>query len=518
MLPVAGAEGDVGANGDAAAPAGGAPPVFRMRGIAKRFGGVVALSDVDFAVSPGAVHCLVGENGSGKSTLIRIASGVIEPDAGRIEVAGHVHDRLTPRQAIRYGIEVIHQDLALFPNLTVAENVAVASYLAEGRRTFRYRDARRLAASVVRGVGVPLPLDVEVGDLSMADRQMTAICRALTQDVRILFMDEPTAALTWREIQALLDVVRRLTARGVAVVFVSHKLDEVFAAGGWITVLRNGTVVADGPVRDYDRAALVRAMTGREVRDRRSGEAVPPDAPPVLEVAHLSAPGALDDVSFTVRRGEIVGLAGLLGSGTAEVLEALFGILRTSAGEVTVGGRRLRIRHPTDAIAAGIGYVPSDRLRQGLFLRHPIGWNIVAATTEAVVTRLGFLRWSAVAASARRMMQELRIVAPSPATAVGHLSGGNQQRVVLARWLLRRPAVLLLNAPTVGVDVGSKEDIHALLLALSRRGAAILIASDDVPELVAVCHRVLVLRRGRLAAELSGAQVTEDGILRHLAA
>lgn len=488
---------------------------LRLKGISKRFGGVQALRDVDFVVQHGAVHCLIGENGSGKSTLIKIATGVFAPDAGLIEVAGHMHDALTPLQAIRYGIEVIHQDLSLFPNLSVGENIAIAPYLAQGRPLFRHRDARDIAAGVLQKIGIALDLDAAVEDLSVADKQLTAICRALAQDARIIFMDEPTAALTWREVEALFAVVRQLAARGVAVVFISHKLDEVLTIADHITVLRNGAVVADGPARDFDRSALTRAMTGREIVDRRGEWTVPPDAPTVLEVKRLSAAGAFDEVSFAVRKGEIVGLAGLLGSGTGEVVEALFGIVPTTGGEIIVGGRARRIRLPTEAIAAGVGYVPNDRLTQGLFLRHPIGWNIVAAHVDAV-TSWGFLRPGAIEANAQHMMNELHIVAPSPSTAVGHLSGGNQQRVVLAKWLWTHPALLLLNGPTVGVDVGSKEEIHRLLRSLSERGTAAVVASDDVPELVSICHRVLVMRRGRIVTELSGAQVTEDAILREL--
>jgi len=400
----------------------------------------------------------------------------------------------------------------------VAENIGIASQLAEGHHLFSHRDARRIAAAVTHRIGIALDLDAAVEDLPMADKQITAICRALTKDVRIVFMDEPTAALTWREVEALFGVVKQLTAQGVAVVFVSHKLDEVLTIADHITVLRNGAIVADGPAREYDRTALIRAMTGREVLDRRGVWAVPADAPTVLEVKGLTAPGIFDDISFAVRKGEIVGLAGLLGSGTAEVVEALFGIVRTSAGETVVAGRHREIRLPTDAIAAGIGYVPADRLTQGLFLRQPISWNIIAASVDAVSNRWGFLRWRAIDVNAQRMMTDLHIMAPSPATVVAHLSGGNQQRVVLAKWLQTRLSVLLLNGPTVGVDVGSKEEIHHLLRSLSEHGTTIVVTSDDIPELVAICDRVLVLRRGRIVAEISGSQLTEETILRELQA
>src|SRR5579875_1367255 len=458
-------------------------PLLRLRGIAKRFGGVQALDRVDFAVDAGVVQCVVGENGSGKSTLIKIATGALPPDEGAIEIAGRSYSTLTPRLAIRHGIEAIYQDLALFPNLTVAENIALARYLGEETPFFRAGEAR-----------------------------------ALARDARVIFMDEPTAALTWREVESLFRVIRHLTARGVAVVFVSHKLDEVLAIGDRVTVLRNGLVVADGPRGTFDRRTLVHAMTGRAVLDQRQTRPVSPHAPVLLAVQRLTLAGVFEDISFRVRQGEILGFAGLLGSGAVDVLETLFGVRRADAGEVIIGGERRTIRDPSEAVARGIGYVPGDRLAQGLFLRHSVTLNIIASTLDAAPTRWGCLRWGAVGTLVGRVLAELRVAAPSPAVPVAYLSGGNQQRVVLARWIMRAPRILLLNGPTVGVDVGSKEEIHQLLRELSEKGIAMLIASDDIPELVALCHRILVMRRGRVSDELVGAEITEDALTHALQA
>lgn len=493
-------------------------PLLRLRGIAKRFGGVQALDRVDFAVDAGVVQCVVGENGSGKSTLIKIATGALPPDEGAIEIAGRSYSTLTPRLAIRHGIEAIYQDLALFPNLTVAENIALARYLGEETPFFRAGEARAVARRAMDYVGVRLDPDAVVDDLSMADKQITAICRALARDARVIFMDEPTAALTWREVESLFRVIRHLTAREVAVVFVSHKLDEVLAIGDRVTVLRNGLVVAHGPRGTFDRRTLVHAMTGRAVLDQRQIRPVSPDAPVLLAVQRLTLAGVFEDISFRVRQGEILGFAGLLGSGAVDVLETLFGVRRADAGEVIIGGERRTIRDPSEAVAWGIGYVPGDRLAQGLFLRHSVTLNVMASTIDAAPTRWGCLRWGAVGAVVGQVLAALRVAAPSAAVPVAYLSGGNQQRVVLARWIMRAPRILLLNGPTVGVDVGSKEEIHQLLRELSERGIAMLIASDDIPELVALCHRILVMRRGRVSGELVGAEITEDALTHALQA
>lgn len=492
---------------------------FQMTGISKQFGGVQALDGVDFAVRPGTVHCLAGENGSGKSTLIKIASGALRPDGGTISVAGRTYAHgLSPREAIKSGVEVIYQDLSLLPNLTVAENIALAVHVGAGRWFFSQREARRIAARVLDQLRVSLALDALVGDLTIAAKQLTAIARALARDARLIFMDEPTTALTWREVEALFVIVRQLTAKGVAVVFVSHKLNEVLDISDQITVLRNGHLVANGPAREFDRAALSRAMTGREEAAVSPPTTGAEQAPVSLEVRGLTAPGRFTDVSFAVRQDEIVGLAGLLGSGANELVEALFGIAPADGGVISVAGQRLHIRRPTDAILAGIGYVPGDRLSQGLFLNLPIDTNIAAASVDLVGNRMGLLIPGEIKANAQKMVRELQIKASSVSAPVSSLSGGNQQRVVLAKWLQRSPSVLILNGPSVGVDIGSKEEIHRLLRQLNHEGTAIIVLSDDISELVALCNRVLVMSKGRLVTEIVGPDVSEKTILQEMLA
>jgi simple sugar transport system ATP-binding protein len=493
-------------------------PLLQTNGITKRFGGVKALDDVSFEVRPGEVHSLVGENGSGKSTLIKIIAGVHAPDTGTIVVGGETYDRLTPRTAIALGIEVIFQDFSLFPNLSVAENIAMSTQIAERRKLVRPADFRSIAARVVSQIGATLDLDARIADLSVADRQLTAICRALQQEAKIIFMDEPTTALTRREVQSLFRVVGVLKEQGVALVFVSHKLEEVMQISQRITVLRNGVVVAEGNVTEFDRSKLVRAMTGKPLTDTPPSDSVREDAVPVLAVEGLTLEGCFEDVSFDVRPGEVVGVTGLLGSGRTEIAEALFGIRRADAGTVTVAGKRTPIRRVRDAVRAGIGYVPPDRLTQGVFLDQPISRNIIAGSLDRLVGLFNLLHRRAATHVVDRASAEFHIRMSSSAAPVRSLSGGNQQRVVLAKWLTRNPRILMLNGPTVGVDIASKHEILDMLRAKAGEGIAILVISDDVPELVAVCHRVLVVRRGRIADVLEGARLSEDEIVKELVA
>jgi simple sugar transport system ATP-binding protein len=492
--------------------------LLAARHITKRFGGVQALDDVTLEVRAGDVHCLAGENGCGKSTLIKIISGVETPDTGQIELAGQAHPQMTPVAAVRAGIQVIYQDFSLFPNLTVAENIALAPLIAHGRKLVNHASLRRRAAEVVAELGVQLDLDAHVEDLTVADRQLTAICRALAERAQVIFMDEPTTALTQREVAALFRVVHILRQRGVAMVFVSHKLDEVLEVSQHVTVMRNGRVVASGPVEDFDRVSLGRAMTGRDVRDARDVAAFDESARPVLRVEGLGLDGAFEDITFDVRPGEILGITGLLGSGRGEIAQALFGVLPAQRGRVEVDGTEVHLRHVDDAVAAGIGYVPSDRLTEGLFLDQSIADNVVAGSLDLHRARFGLLDRDRLKETINTFFSALRIKAASVEAPIRSLSGGNQQRVVLAKWLARGPRILILNSPTVGVDVGSKEEILDILRREAARGKGIVVISDDVPELVSVCHRVLVVRRGRVVEVIEDQQMSEHAIVEGLSA
>lgn len=485
-------------------------PIVETIGVSKRFGGVRALTDVHVAFRPGEVHCIAGENGCGKSTLLKVISGAHRPTSGQVVVDGVAHDHLTPRQALSAGIEVIYQDFSLMPNLTATENIALPGYAAGGRRLYSRTAARSLAERAVVRLGVEIELDTPVGELTVAERQLTAIARALAHDARFIAMDEPTTALTWKEVDALFEAVGRLKDAGVALAFISHKMQEIFSIAERVTVMRNGSVVTSGTPDEFTHASLAETMTGR---GSQSFDRVSPrrkDRAPALAIKGLGRDPLFADVDLEVGQGEIVGLAGLLGSGRTEIAEAICGVRPAQTGSIEVLGKRVRVRSLSDAIEAGIGYVPEDRLTQGLFLDQPIGDNIVATHLRS---RRGFLRSAALERAKNSVVRDLRIRFGKLTDPVRSLSGGNAQRVLLGKWLVGEPKVLILNGPTVGVDVGSKFDILGVLNAQSLQGMGVLIISDDVPELISMCHRVLVVRSGRIVRELAGGQLREDTIV-----
>ena len=478
-------------------------PLLDLRGIDKSFAGVHALRDVSLTIGRGEIHCLAGENGSGKSTLIKIVSGVNRPDRGEILIDGERIAALDPRAAIAHGVQVIYQDFSLFGNLSVAENLALGTELHEKRRLVRWGRMRANAATAMAHLGVQLDPDASVDTLPTAGRQLVAIARALTADPRLLIMDEPTTALTGREVDRLFAVVRDIRAGGISVLFVSHKMREMLEISERITVIRNGEVVASGRTRDHDEASITRAMTGSDiVGEPYRWQPQNGAAAPLLEVDKLSVAGELDDVSLRVMPGEIVGISGLLGSGRTELALALFGMRPRHGGRVRLDGREVRLASAQQAIGLGIAYVPEDRLTEGLFMPQSIDRNILAASFPRL-SRLGLIRRRAARDAAAGMIAEMAIATPDGARPVMQLSGGNQQRVVIGRWLLRDPRLLILNGPTVGVDVGSKAGIHRTIRGLARaRGLGVLMISDDLPELVANCNRILVMHRGSLVGEM----------------
>jgi simple sugar transport system ATP-binding protein len=475
------------------------PGFLELGNISKQFGGVRALSGIDFDVARGEVHCLAGENGSGKSTLIKIISGVQPPEpGGRIAIDGREMTRLSPSASIRAGIQVIYQDLSLFPNLTVAENIAVERH--HGLGLVRWGTIRRAAEEAMARIGVSIDPDAYVADLSIAQRQLVAICRAMANDARLVIMDEPTASLTRREVDALLTLTRELKRRDIAVVFVSHRLDEVLEIAERVTVLRNGEKRGTFDARDMTDHRLVELMTGRSF-DHRPIETVPPPSPPVIEVAGLSRAGEYSDVSFAVGRGEILGITGRLGSGRTELALSLFGMSRPDAGEIRLDGRPLAMRSNRDAIDNGIAYVSEDRLSLGLVMDQPIASNIVVSVLGNLASEAGLVKPERRSGTARRWIDDLGIKISNPENPVRTLSGGNQQRVVLAKWMATRPKVLILDSPTVGVDIAAKDGIYAVVRRLAAEGLAVIMISDEIPEVFCHTHRVLVMRDGRIASE-----------------
>ena len=490
-------------------------PVLAVRHVSKSFAGVRALVDIDLEIAPGEIHCLAGENGSGKSTLIKVISGVHTPEEGSVAIAGREYTHLTPSAAIDAGVRVIYQDFSVFPNLSVMENIALGSEVAAGRALVNRSRMREVAREAVAKIGFQVDLDELVGNLSVADKQLVAISRALMGDAKLIIMDEPTTALTKKEVCALFDIVADLQSRGIAIVFVSHKLEEVFEIAQRFTILRSGRKVITCPKEELDRASFARHMTGRDFDEApyRTGYI---DADPVLEVREATVAGAFENASLSVRPGEILGITGLLGSGRTELALSLFGMLPLDSGTVSVAGKDVTLRGVRDAIKAGIAYVPEDRLTEGLFLSRSIGDNITISEMDAFTHYLGFIDKEAIRAEEKRWVERLGILTPDPDNAVNTLSGGNQQKVVLAKWLATNPSVLILNGPTVGVDIGSKFTIHSILRELAAQGMAIIIISDDIAEVLTNCSTIAIMRAGHLSEPMSPDTLTEAELTRLL--
>lgn len=490
-------------------------PVLAVRHVSKSFAGVRALVDIDLEIAPGEIHCLAGENGSGKSTLIKVISGVHTPEEGSVAIAGREYTHLTPSAAIDAGVRVIYQDFSVFPNLSVMENIALGSEVAAGRALVNRSRMREVAREAVAKIGFQVDLDELVGNLSVADKQLVAISRALMGDAKLIIMDEPTTALTKKEVCALFDIVADLQSRGIAIVFVSHKLEEVFEIAQRFTILRSGRKVITCPKEELDRASFARHMTGRDFDEApyRTGYI---DADPVLEVREATVAGAFENASLSVRPGEILGITGLLGSGRTELALSLFGMLPLDSGTVSVAGKGVTLRGVRDAIKAGIAYVPEDRLTEGLFLSRSIGDNITISEMDAFTHFLGFIDKEAIRAEEKRWVERLGILTPDPDNAVNTLSGGNQQKVVLAKWLATNPSVLILNGPTVGVDIGSKFTIHSILRELAAQGMAIIIISDDIAEVLTNCSTIAIMRAGHLSEPISPDTLTEAELTRLL--
>ena len=471
-----------------------------------------ALKGVSFALAAGEVHALVGENGAGKSTLIRIVTGAETPDAGTLIVAGHAVPRMDPALSRSLGIRAIYQQPSLFPHLSVAENVALALEGGGAWRRVDWRARTRTAAALLDRVGAPLNPERLVASLSMPEQQIVEIAKAIGANARILIMDEPTASLSDREVDHLFGVIERLRGEGTGVIYISHRLEEVFAVADRITVLRDGDVVATSPRADLDRATLIRLMVGRELAAVFPKRDVPL-GPVALEVRRLRSRAAdLHDISLDVRGGEIVALAGLVGSGRTELAETIFGLRSLDAGEILVNGRAVRIASPADAIAHGIGYVPEDRRQHGVVMEMSIAANASLANLDAV-SRRGLIDTKVEREAAEQYAGQLRIKAPSVGVEVGSLSGGNQQKVALARWLAIRPSILILDEPTQGVDVGSKAEIHGIMQSLAERGVAILMISSELPEVLGMSDRIAVMHAGTIVDILPRAEATRQKIL-----
>jgi rhamnose transport system ATP-binding protein len=489
-------------------------PLLAASSMRKAFAGVRALKGVSFALEAGEVHALVGENGAGKSTLIKILTGAERADDGTLEVAGASVDlaHFTPAAARARRIAVIYQQPALFPHLTVAENIALALEPAGTWRPIDWRARRRRAADLLARAGASFDPDRIAGSLSMPEQQLVEIARAIGADARILLMDEPTASLTDREVARLFEVIARMRRDGAGVIYISHRLDEVLASADRITVLRDGETVLTGPRETLTRDEVVRAMAGRHVgaRDRRPSVT---DGDHTLEVRGLTSRTAgVHDVSLRVRRGEILGIAGLVGSGRTELAETVFGLHRIDRGTVLIGGEAVTVRSPEDAIRHGLAYVPEDRRRHGVVLDLSVAANTSLACLAAVSWR-GLVRTVAERELAGRFVTDLHIRTPGVDAEVSTLSGGNQQKVALARWLATKPSVLILDEPTQGVDVGAKTEIHGLIQQMAADGLAVVMISSELPEILALSDRIAVMAEGTIRATVDRQDATAETIL-----
>ena len=483
-----------------------------LSGIGKRFGGTRALDAIDWSVESGEVHCLVGENGSGKSTLIKILAGVHAPDPGGIiTIDGATYERLTPQQSKALGIQVIFQDLSLFPNLTVLENIAIDLELGAALKPPPRAAMRAATLAALARLDAHLPLDARVSDLPVAQRQIVAICRGLATNARLLFMDEPTASLTRHEVDLLLESVRRLKSQGVAIVFVSHRLEEVVEIAERVTVLRDGRLVGTYPAAEIDDHRLAELMTGSRIEHKVQARRLEATQP-TLEVRNASRSGEFSDVSLALHPGEILGLIGLLGAGRTELALALFGMTPLESGEIRVNGAPLKLRANRDAVAAGIAYVSEDRLSLGLNLRQSIADNVSVTVLDDLTGRLGLISPGDRSRMATGWVERLGIRIAHVDAPVHTLSGGNQQRVVLAKWLATDPKVLILDSPTVGVDIRNKQGIYDVVRELAARGVAILLISDEVPEVYFNADRILHMRDGRIAGSFVPGETSEHAL------
>jgi rhamnose transport system ATP-binding protein len=502
--------GGPGLGHDGASSGSAAAPVLAVVDVSKRFGSTDALRDVSLAVSSGEVLAVVGENGAGKSTLIKIATGLHHPDTGHLEVDGRRVDVRGPAHAQALGIACIHQEPLVFPDLSVAENVFMGHADARGR--VRWRELHDRTAKILDELEVDIDPRSPASQLTVGGQQAVSIAKAMSRDVRVLIMDEPTAALSAHEVQRLFRQVRRLSASGVAIVFVSHRLDEVFELSDRITVLRDGRHISTRPTPEVTEASLIRDMVGRELDEFFHRVPHEPGAV-ALEVEGLGRSDIFDGVSFSVRAGEVLGFAGLVGSGRTEVAEAVFGVAPADRGVIRRDGEVVTIRSPHDAMARGIAYVSEDRRRFGLSLPQSVTANITFAGLRRFTSRWHLVDRDAERRTADRFRTRLGIRTASLHTPVGDLSGGNQQKVMLARWLDVQPSVLVLDEPTRGIDVGAKADVHELVGELARGGVAVILISSDLPEVLALSDRVLVMREGRQVGVFADADLEQERIM-----
>ncbi len=493
---------------DPAAPSPTRESIISLKSVSKRFGGNYALKDVDLELERGEVHCLCGANGCGKSTLAKVISGAYQPDRGAsIRIGGREHSELTPQESRAYGVQVIYQDLALFPNLTVYENIAF-EYNLEGIGYYRKKRLRNKAKEILQELQFDIDLDDRVEELSIAQRQQVAICRALVADAKLVIMDEPTASLTRVEVNHLLDTVRYLKGKGIAIIFVNHRLDEVLEVSDRVTVIRDGVKVGTYPAKEMDEAKLTELITGRQIDFLKKTEKTATDKT-VLEVREFTRKNQYHNVNFTLKEGEVLGICGLLGSGRTELALSIFGMTRPDSGHMFVDGKPVSFRSQMDAIHAGVSYLSEDRLTLGLIQQQSVGDNMVLTILDRLAGAFHLIDRKKRRKLVDEWVDKMGVKVANTDYPISTLSGGNQQKVALAKWILTNPKILILDSPTVGVDVGAKNSIYQLIHQLAADKIAVIIISDEVPEVYYNCDRILHFRQGTIAGEYFPDRISE---------
>ncbi|MDR1029550.1 MAG: sugar ABC transporter ATP-binding protein [Treponema sp.] len=486
--------------------------LVEIRNITKKFPGVAALQDVSFTINTGEIHALIGENGAGKSTLIKILSGLYKPETGgEIVFAGEPLREYSALESLHRGIVVIYQDFSLFSNLSVLENIALGPYVKDGKRLVDWKAMREIAEAAMKKLQIQIDLDVPVGSLSVAKQQLVAIARALANQARLLVLDEPTSALSKGEVVKLFEIMRSLKDEGLALLFVSHKLDELFAVSDRFTVFRDGRCMGTFEGSELDDDRLISLMVGRKIVYRIFEKNKRDDV--IMEVRNLSKAGQFRDISFKLNRGEILGITGLVGAGRTEVAQAIFGLNSFDSGEILLEGKPLRIQKPGGAVEKGIAYVPENRLQEGLVLGKSVKDNLVITVLGAISNRVGLVDNTKKSKLTAEWMEKLNIKPALPDLPTSKLSGGNQQRVVLSKWLATNPKILMVDEPTNGVDVGAKTEIHQILRSLAESGIAVIVISSELPEILAITDRVIIMRRGRISAEWFCEDLNQEDIL-----
>ncbi|MGO4488988.1 sugar ABC transporter ATP-binding protein [Microbacterium sp. 2RAF4] len=489
----------------------GAPPALELRDIRKSFGAVVALRSGTLSVDGGSIHALVGENGAGKSTLVKIVAGLYQRDAGVFRFHGEDVDFSSTAQSKSAGVAVIYQEPTLFPDLSVTENIFMGRQPTGRFGRIDRKGMRHEVERLFTRLGVTIDPDRPAEGLSIADQQVIEIAKAVSLDASLLVMDEPTAALSGVEVERLFTIARSLRDEGRALIFISHRFDEVFALCDTVTIMRDGAYIATSAIADTSVEEIVHQMVGREVTELFPKQETTVGAP-LLVVENLTSPGVFHDISFTVRAGEIVGLAGLVGAGRSEVVRAVFGVDPYREGSVTMQGARIPRSRPTEAMRAGLALVPEDRRKQGLVIESGVGGNITLSIRRQLA-KLGFLTTGIENRAAREWATRLEVKTHALDTVAATLSGGNQQKVVLAKWLATQPKVLIIDEPTRGIDVGTKSEVHRLLSELAGQGMGILMISSELPEVLGMADRVLVMREGRITAEIARAEATSENVM-----